>query len=155
MTCTSNRSQACLPSRAGSKRTSLVEGTMSLFLCHAPITRPAACGRSRRTSSSSGSSARRGSAPCESRKTVTSILFYLLFFFFLLHCEEANAAGVHLARHTLLFSGVVFLLSNNLLQVGSRSWYSSFCPLLKHFQAYFRAVLVARCFRVLGQRCLG
>ena len=33
---------------------------MSLFLCHPPIIRPAACGRSRRTSSSSGSSARRG-----------------------------------------------------------------------------------------------
>ena len=32
---------------------------MFLFLCHPPITRPAACGRSRRTSSSSGSSARR------------------------------------------------------------------------------------------------
>ena len=26
----------------------------------------------------------------------------------------------------------------------------SFCPLSKHFQAYFRAGLVARCFRVLG-----
>ena len=44
----------------GSKRTSLVEGTVSWFLCHTPITRPAACGRSRRTSSSSGISARRG-----------------------------------------------------------------------------------------------
>ena len=33
---------------------------MSLFLCHPPITRQAACGRSRRTSPSSGSSARRG-----------------------------------------------------------------------------------------------
>ena len=33
---------------------------MSLFLRHTPITRPAACGRSCRTSSSSGSSARRG-----------------------------------------------------------------------------------------------
>ena len=33
---------------------------MSLFLCHPPFTRPAACGRSRRTSSPSGSSARRG-----------------------------------------------------------------------------------------------
>ena len=43
-----------------SKRTPLVEGTVSLFLCHPSITRPAACGRSRRTSSSSGSSARRG-----------------------------------------------------------------------------------------------
>ena len=32
---------------------------MFLFLCHPPITRQAACGRSRRTSSSSGSSARR------------------------------------------------------------------------------------------------
>ena len=29
---------------------------------------------------------------------------------------------VNLARHTLLFSGVVFLLSNNFSQVGSRSW---------------------------------
>ena len=35
-------------------------GTMCLFLCHTPITRPAACGRSRRTSSPSGSSERRG-----------------------------------------------------------------------------------------------
>ena len=43
-----------------SKRTPLVEGTVSLFLCHPPITRPAACARWRRTSPSSGSSARRG-----------------------------------------------------------------------------------------------
>ena len=31
----------------------------------------------------------------------------------------------------------------------------SFCPLLKHFQAYFRAGLVARRFRVLGATVLG
>ena len=44
----------------GQRRTHHVEGTVFLFLCHPPITRQAACGRSRRTSSSSGSSARRG-----------------------------------------------------------------------------------------------
>ena len=43
----------------GQRRTHPVEGTVFLFLCHPPITRQAACGRSRRTSSSSGSSARR------------------------------------------------------------------------------------------------
>ena len=43
----------------GQRRTHPVEGTVFLFLCHPPITRRAACGRSRRTSSSSGSSARR------------------------------------------------------------------------------------------------
>ena len=58
--CTSNRSQACLLSRARSKRTPHPGGTKCLFLSHTLMTRPAACGRSRRTSSSSGSSARRG-----------------------------------------------------------------------------------------------
>ena len=57
--CTSNRSQACLLSRARSKRTPHPGGTKCLFLSHTLMTRPAACGRSRRTSSSSGSSARR------------------------------------------------------------------------------------------------
>ena len=64
--CTSNRSQACLLSRAMSKRTLHPGGTMCWFLSHTLMTRPAACtsrrrgaGRSRRTSSSSGSSARR------------------------------------------------------------------------------------------------
>ena len=58
--CTSNRSQACLLSRARLKRTPHPGGTKCLFLSHTLMTRPAACGRSRRTSSSSGSSARRG-----------------------------------------------------------------------------------------------
>ena len=55
------------------KKDAPVEGTVSLFLCHPPIRRPAACGRSRRTSASSGSSARRGGleeARLESGKTV-------------------------------------------------------------------------------------
>ena len=53
-----------------------------------------------------------------------------------------------------LFSGG---LGCQTLQVasGNGAWCSSFCLLLKHFQAYFRAGLVARCLRVLGQRCLG
>ena len=65
-TSTSNRSQACLPSRAGSNKTPLVEGVLCLFLSHTPITRRAdyasirrGAGRSRRTHSWSGRSARR------------------------------------------------------------------------------------------------
>ena len=61
---------------------------MSLFLCHTPITRPAACGRSRRTSFSSGSSARRGGL--EEARLVN--LERQSHRFCLLPCEEANAA---------------------------------------------------------------
>ena len=57
---------------AGQRRTPLVEVTVSLFLCHPPITRPAACGRSRRVLEWEQRKKRRfgGGAPCESRKTV-------------------------------------------------------------------------------------
>ena len=46
--CTSNRSQACLLSRAMSKRTLHPGGTMCLFLSHTLMTRPAACASRRR-----------------------------------------------------------------------------------------------------------
>ena len=94
-------------------------GQCLVFLCYPPITRPAACGRSRRTSSSSGTAQEERvgeGTPCKSRKTVTLILFFCVgFLYFLVNRRTLQVRLVHLtvalwtaplvnlARHTLFF----------------------------------------------------